>query len=216
MKAFNGVYPAVVVDNVDPENTGRVKVRLPEAHAAQHGVDAWARISTLMAGANRGTWFIPDVGDEVLLAFERGDLRFPFVLGALWSSANAPPATVASGNNRKLVRSRSGLTITLDDSGGHESIVIETPAGQRLTLSDGPSAIVIADGNGNSVALAPNGITVSAPARVTVNATMVEINASMLSVDASLSKFNGIVQCDTLISNSVISASYTPGAGNIW
>ncbi len=216
MRAFNGVYPAVVVDNVDPENTGRVKVRLPEAQAEQHAMDAWARIATLMAGNNRGTWFIPDVGDEVLVAFERGDLRVPYVLGALWSGAAAPPVTAVPGNNRKLLRSRSGVTVTFDDQDGHESIVIETPGGQRLTLSDGPGAIVISDGNGNSVALEPNGITLSAPTRVTVKASMVEINAAIVSVDASVSKFNGIVQCDTLVSNNVVSASYTPGAGNIW
>src|ERR1700681_1198967 len=86
MKERSGVYPAIVVDNVDPANSGRVKVRLPQVLVAgESGHEVWARIATLMAGANRGTWFIPDVGDEVVVAFEHGNLNRPYVLGGLWS-----------------------------------------------------------------------------------------------------------------------------------
>jgi uncharacterized protein involved in type VI secretion and phage assembly len=169
-----------------------------------------------MAGAKRGTWFIPDVGDEVVVAFEHGDLNCPYVLGGLWNSANPPPETMAANNNKKLVRSRNGVQITLDDQGGRESIIIETPGGQKLTLEDGPGAVVLTDSNGNSVELRTDGITVNAPSTVILNASTVEINAGVVSVNATISKFSGVVQCDTLISNSVVSQSYTPGAGNIW
>ena len=217
MKEHSGVYPAIVVDNVDPANSGRVKVRLPQVlGAGEGGHEAWARIATLMAGANRGTWFIPDVGDEVVVAFEQGNLNRPYVLGGLWNGANPPPATMVVGNNKKLVRSRNGVQITLDDQGGRESIVIETPGGQKLTLEDGPGAVVLTDSNGNSVELRTNGITVNAASRVVLNASAVEVNAGSVSVSAAISKFSGVVQCDTLISNNVISQSYTPGAGNIW
>jgi uncharacterized protein involved in type VI secretion and phage assembly len=216
MKASNGVYPAIVVDNVDPENIARVRIRLAYAHAGKTGLEAWARVATLMAGANRGTWFFPDVGDEVLVAFEAGDPRFPFVIGALWNGTETPPATADAGNDKKLIRSRNGLTITLDDQDGNESIVIETPGGQKITLEEGPGAVVIADGNGNSVALERNGITLSTSSKVTVNASTVEVNATAVSVNAPVSRFSGIVQCESLISNSVVSDSYTPGAGNVW
>ena len=217
MKEHGGVYPAIVVDNVDPANSGRVKVRLLQALVAGGGGhEVWARIATLMAGANRGTWFIPDVGDEVVVAFEQGDLNRPYVIGGLWNSANPPPETMDVGNNKKLVRSRNGVQITLDDQGGRESIVIETPGGQKLTLEDGPGAVVLTDNNGNSVELRTNGITVNAASRVVLNASAVEVNAGVVSVSAAISKFSGVVQCDTLISNNVISQSYTPGAGNIW
>jgi hypothetical protein len=83
-------------------------------------------------------------------------------------------------------------------------------------LQDGLGSLEITDSNGNSVKLGPNGIIMNASAKVTINASQVEVSSSMVTVDAGMSKFSGVVQCDTLISNSVVSASYTPGAGNIW
>ena len=83
-------------------------------------------------------------------------------------------------------------------------------------LKDGLGAVEIIDSNGNSVKLETSGVTVTASAKVTINASRIEVNAGMCSVNAGMSKFSGVVQCDTLISNSVVSASYTPGAGNIW
>ena len=108
------------------------------------------------------------------------------------------------------------MKITLDDQSGQESFLVETPGGQRLLLKDGPGAVEITDSNGNSVKLETTGVTVTASAKVTINATTIEVNAGMCSVNAGMSKFSGVVQCDTLISTSVVSASYTPGAGNIW
>ena len=216
MKQINGVIPAVVIDNDDPENSGRVKVRIPEAGTpGQPGYEAWARIATLMAGNNRGSWFIPDVNDEVLVAFEGGSARQPYVIGGLWSKTSPPPEKMDTHNNKKLLRSRNGVKITLDDQSGQESFIIETPGGQKIMLQDGPGALEIMDSNGNSVKFETSGIIVNASAKVTINASQVEVNAGMVSVNAGMSKFSGVVQCDTLISNSVISASYTPGAGNV-
>jgi len=217
MRQFKGVCTAVVIDNVDPDNSGRVKVRLGQLSGpGEKGSETWARIATLMAGDNRGTWFIPDVKDEVLVAFEAGDLRRPYVIGALWNGTNSPPETMDVNNTKKLLRSRSGVKITLDDQSGQESFLVETPGGQRLMLMDGPGAVEITDSNGNSVKLETTGVTVTATAKVTINASAVEVNSGMFNVNAGMSKFSGVVQCDTLISNSVVSASYTPGAGNIW
>jgi uncharacterized protein involved in type VI secretion and phage assembly len=217
MKQFSGVCTAVVIDNVDPDNSGRVKVRLGQSSGVgEKGSETWARIATLMAGNNRGTWFIPDVKDEVLVAFEAGDTRRPYVIGALWNGTNSPPETMDTDNTKKLVRSRSGVEITLDDQSGKESFLVETPGGQRLMLKDGPGAVEITDSNGNSVRFETSGVTVTASAKVTINASTIEVSAGMCRVDAGMSKFSGVVQCDTLISNSVVSASYTPGAGNIW
>lgn len=217
MRQFSGVYPAVVIDNVDPANSGRVQVRLPQpSGAGEEGHEAWARIATLMAGNNRGTWFMPDVDDEVLVAFEGGDARQPYVIGALWSGTHSPPGTMDTDNTKKLLRSRSGVKITLDDQSGQQSFIVETPGGQKLMLKDGPGSVEITDSSGNSVRLEPSGVTVNTSAKVTINASAVEINSSIFNVNAALSKFSGVVQCDTLVSNSVVSASYTPGAGNVW
>jgi uncharacterized protein involved in type VI secretion and phage assembly len=214
-----GVFPALVSDIRDPDGQGRVKVTLPwSADTGGGRYEAWARLATLMGGGNRGSWFVPDVNDEVLVTFEGGDPRRPYVIGGLWNGSDAPPASMdTAGNNyRKVLRSRNGVKVTLDDTDGQEQMILETPGGQKLTLKDGPGTVEIVDSNGNSIKLEPQGITVNASAKVTINATLVQVSASMVTVDSGMSKFSGVVQCDTLISNSVISASYTPGAGNIW
>jgi len=216
---FYGVYPALVTGLDDPEGQGRVRIKLPWAPDSDGSAyETWARLATLMAGNNRGSWFIPDVNDEVLVAFEAGDTRRPYVVGGLWNGRDAPPEQMdgAGQNNIKSIRSRNGVKITLDDSSGQESLILETPGGQKITLKDGPGSIELQDSNGNTVKLEPAGITVTASAKVTINASAVEISAGMVTVNAGMSKFSGVVQADTVISNSVISASYTPGAGNIW
>lgn len=216
---FYGIYPAVVVDINDPDGMGRVRIRLPwspDSNGASY--EAWARIATLMAGNNRGTWFIPDVNDEVLVAFEGGDPRRPYMVGGLWNGQDASHESMDSAGNNyvKSIRSRNGVKITMDDTDGQENLVLETPGGQKITLKDGPGFVEIVDSNGNFVKLETSGITVNASAKVTINATQVEVSAGMVTVNAGLSKFSGVVQADTVISNSVVSASYTPGAGNIW
>jgi uncharacterized protein involved in type VI secretion and phage assembly len=214
-----GVFPGLVSDIRDPDGSGRVKVTLPWSPDTGSGrYEAWARVATLMGGNNRGSWFIPDVNDEVLLVFEGGDPRRPYVIGGLWNGSDSPPESMdGAGNNyKKVLRSRNGVKVTLDDTSGTEQFIAETPGGQTITLKDGPGSLEIADSNGNSVKLQPSGITVTTSANVTVNATLVKVSASLVTVDAGMSKFSGVVKADTVICNSIISASYTPGAGNIW
>lgn len=214
-----GVFPALVTDIKDPDGIGRVKVALPwspDPKGARY--EAWARVATMMAGSSRGSWFIPDVDDEVLIAFEAGNPARPYVIGGLWNGSDSPPETMdgAGQNNKKVLKSRNGVTVTLDDQSGQEKLILETPGGQTITLQDGPGSIAIEDANGNSIKLETSGITVTASAKVTVNAPKVDISAGMVSVDAGMSKFSGVVKADTVITNSVVSSSYTPGAGNIW
>jgi uncharacterized protein involved in type VI secretion and phage assembly len=214
-----GLYPALVSDNKDPDNQGRVKITLPWApDTGDDKYEAWARLSTLMGGNNRGSWFVPDVNDEVLVGFEAGDPRRPFVVGALWNGNDNPPETMdGAGNNyKKVLRSRNGVKVTFDDQDGQEKLVLETPGGQKITLKDGPGVIEIADSNGNSVKLESSGISVTTSSKATISASQVSVSAGMVTVDAGMSKFSGVVQADTVIANAVISSSYTPGAGNIW
>lgn len=214
-----GVFSALVTDIKDPDGQGRVKISLPwSPDSSGQRYEAWARLATMMGGNNRGSWFIPDVNDEVLVAFEAGNPRRPFVVGCLWNGVDKPPASMDGGgkNYKKVLRSRNGVKITLDDQDGQEKMILETPGGQKITLKDGPGAVEIVDSNGNSVKLETAGITITASAKVTINASQVEVSAGMVTVNAGMSKFSGVVQADTVICNSIISASYTPGAGNIW
>lgn len=212
-----GVYPALVGNVVDPEGLGRVEVTLPKSVAGAGGSRVWARLVTLMAGPRSGTWFVPSVNDEVLVCFEAGDARRPYVVGSLWSRGNPPPESIdpAGGNDLRSIRSPRGISIALDDRDGRETLVLETPAGQRVTLSDGPSTVEVEDASGNSIVLAPAGITITSPAKVTVNAGTATVSAAQLQVQAGMSEFSGVVKCDTLISTSVVSESYTPGVGNV-
>ena len=210
---------ARVVSLDDPETRNRVQVALLSLTAdTAQAAPLWARVVAPMAGDDRGLFCLPEVGDEVLVLFAQGDLRAPLIVGGLWNGASPPPADIeAGGQNRiKRLRTRNGITITLDDQSGTETLTLETPGGQKLTLADGPGNVKLEDSNGNRIELASDGITITASASVTVNASSVKVSAGMVTVDAGMSKFSGVVKCDTLITNAVVSSSYTPGAGNVW
>jgi uncharacterized protein involved in type VI secretion and phage assembly len=218
-KRLYGVYPALVQSITDPDQQGRVRVRLPwspDSNGA--GYEAWARLTTLMAGADRGTWFVPDPGDEVLVVFEGGDPRRPYVIGALWNGLDAPPEQMddAGENNKKVIVSRNNIRITLDDTQGQETVTIETPGGQKMVLQDGPGSIEVSDSNGNRLTMESAGITLSTSGKLTIQASTLDISAGLVTVDSGMSKFSGVVKSDALIANSVIGTSYTPGIGNIW
>lgn len=215
---MQAAYLARVVDINDPDSRDRVQVRL-YAFDDVDGQDAplWARVVCPFAGADRGAFFMPDVGDEVLVVFVQGDPRHPLVVGGLWNGANAAPASLSGGTNQyKRIRSKNGVVVTLDDQQGQEKLVLETPAGQKLTLSDGPGKVRIEDSNGNSVVLESSGITITAAAQVKVDAANVKVTAGMVTVDAAMAKFSGVVKCEVLMATSVVGTSYTPGAGNVW
>jgi len=215
---FTGGYLAEVINLDDPDSLSRVQLRVLNFDGVDsHDGPIWARVACAFAGNNRGAFLLPDVGDEVLVVFVNGDPRFPIVVGGLWNGSSTSPESISGGRNRKkVIRSKNGVKLTLDDQDGQEQFIAETPGGQKITLKDGPGAVWIEDSNGNSVKLETAGITVTASAKVTVNASTVEISAGMVTVNAGLSRFSGVVQADTVITNTVISSVYTPGAGNIW
>ncbi len=214
MDTFQGIYSASVLDNRDPENLARVLVRVAGLKDASNGI--WARLATMMAGRDSGTLFVPAVGDEVLVTFVQGDLRSPCVLGAMWSKTSPPPPVSNPAESVMLIRSRNGVTLRIVDEQDNNSLTVETPGGQRMTLQDDAGTVRIEDAHGNSVTLSPSGVTVLAASKVQISAGMLEVDAALLKVNAALSHFDGVLKCDTLISNAVVSASYTPGAGNVW
>ena len=110
-----GVGIGIVTNNQDPEGMHRVKVKLPWLSDDQE--TWWARVSTPMAGSGRGIYFLPEVDDEVLIAFEHGDIRFPYVIGSLWNGKDQPPASNDGNNDTREIKSRSGHIIRLNDKG---------------------------------------------------------------------------------------------------
>jgi hypothetical protein len=99
---------------------------------------------------------------------------------------------------------------------GHEQLIIETAAGQRVTLKDGAASVLIEDANGNQIHLENGKVTVSSLARLVLQAPILEINGSAVEVNAATLRCSGVMQADTVIANTVVAASYTPGAGNVW
>jgi uncharacterized protein involved in type VI secretion and phage assembly len=209
---------ARVVSIDDPQSLNRVQVRLISyAEAEGQDLPLWARVVCPFAGNDRGAFLMPDVDDEVLVVFQQGDPRYPLVLGGLWSGVNAAPASIGtSGNIVKRIRSKNGIQITLEDQQGQETLTLETPGGQTVTLRDGPGAITLEDSNGNSVRLEVSGISVQASSTVKVEAAKVDVTAGMVTVDAAMAKFSGVVKCEVLQATTVVATTYTPGAGNIW
>lgn len=99
---------------------------------------------------------------------------------------------------------------------GKESLIIETAAGQRITLNDGPVSVVIEDSSGNSIKLENGTVTVSTPGKLVLQAATLEINGSQVVLNTPMVQCTGTLQADTVIANTVAAATYTPGAGNVW
>ena len=124
-----------------------------------------------------------------------------------WSANAPPPESADQASTVKTIRSRSGTTIRLVDNQANARVVVETPGGQRLVLQDSPGSVHIEDANGNALTFSPSGITINASATVSVSSSNVEVNAGLVNVNAGMSRFSGVVQCDTLIANSVVGAT---------
>jgi uncharacterized protein involved in type VI secretion and phage assembly len=140
----------------DPAHEERIAVRLPFADNSTEGV--WSRIACLDAGKQRGTFFRPEIGDEVVVGFLDSDPRHPVVLGMCHSSAKPAPQPPADKNDLKGYVSRSGMRLLFDDD--KKSAMLETPAGNRLTLSEDAKGIVLEDQNGNKITLDTSGVTI--------------------------------------------------------
>jgi uncharacterized protein involved in type VI secretion and phage assembly len=212
-----GVHLGLVTSVRDEAGIGRVQVRIPALHEDSDAL-VWARVAVPFAGGDRGAFLIPDVGDEVVIAFVAGDARHPVVIGSLWNGADAPPETLPGDTvDRWSFTGKNGTRIAIvEESSGQETISFETPAGVSGTLTDEAGGKVEFIAGGNTVTLETSGVSVQAGAGVTVNAPKVEITAGQVTVNAALSSFSGVVRCDSLVTQSVASASYTPGAGNVW
>lgn len=169
-KKIQGVVIGVVTNNEDPDGMGRVKVKFP--WLSEEDESNWARVASPMAGKERGIYFLPEVDDEVLVAFEHGDMRFPYIIGSLWNGTESPPVTNDDGkNNVRIIKSRSGHVISLNDEDGKEKIEI-------IDKSE-KNSIVIDTSENTITVTADKDITISAPqGTITLDGENVEIIAS--------------------------------------
>lgn len=172
-----GVAIAIVTQNKDDKGLCRVKVRYPWHDKPRESY--WARLATPMAGKERGLVVIPEVDDEVLVAFEREDLRFPYVLGALWNGPDKPPVANDDGNNdRRMFQSRKKHYLLFDDNRSKGVVELAHVQKRKLTLDD--DGIVLEDGAGNKLKIESNSgaITIEAVGQLNIKAATITIEAS--------------------------------------
>ena len=160
------VVVGLVLDNQDPSGLGRVKVNLPglSENASGH----WARVAAPMAGRGRGMFFLPEKDDEVLVAFEQGDITRPYVLGALWNIEDKPPET---NINVRVIKSRSGHSVRFDDTDGAEKIEIIDKSGENSVMLDTKSNTISIKSAQDVVIEAPRG-------KISLRAKTVEVKST--------------------------------------
>ncbi len=173
---IKGVAIALVTQNKDEDGLCRVKVRYPW-HENQHE-SYWARLAMPMAGKERGMVFIPEVGDEVVVAFEREDLRFPFILGALHNGQDKPPLANNDGkNDKRILKSRKKHYLLFDD-GAKGIVELRHEMGRKIVLDD--NGFVVQDEKGNIVKVDSNSgaMTIEAKGRLSIKAATISIEAT--------------------------------------
>lgn len=184
-----GVAIGIVTSNKDEEGLGRVKIKL--AWRGEEDETFWARIATPMAGNGRGIVFYPEVDDEVLVAFEHGDINYPYVIGALWNGKDSPPEINSDGkNNIRKIKSRSGHELIFNDTKRQEKVEIKTKGGHTIILDDstGGEKIEVADKTGkNKITInsTQNSITMESAMQLNIKANVVEIEGSTLTLKSS-------------------------------
>jgi phage baseplate assembly protein V len=174
---ITGVAVGEVTDNRDPDGLGRVRVHLPW----QEDDDAtdWCRQAMSMAGKDRGLFLLPEVGDEVLVAAEKGDPSHLYVLGVLWNGANKPPADNQDGaNNTRVLKSRSGHTIRFNDDESAPEIEVRLADGKRIALYRDGITVDDAQNNAITISSSDSTVTVSAGQELVLRAPKVAIEAS--------------------------------------
>jgi uncharacterized protein involved in type VI secretion and phage assembly len=205
-----GVYPAIVADLVDPDGHGRIQVKFPAFGSDGGDVTAWATLLSPYADDQHGLEILPEKDTQVVVAFEAGDPARPYIVGACWNGKAKLPEDAQASNNLRTLKTRSGSKLQFDDTDGSAKVTVSMESGHELVMDDAAQEVRVKHSNGCEIVLNIAGqVTITANATVEVNATAVNLHAPTVMCD-------GVLQCQTLISNSVVSSSYTPGAGNVW
>ena len=183
-----GVRIGIVTNNQDPEELGRIKVKYPGVDDSDES--PWLRIAAPMAGAQRGFYYLPEINDEVLVAFEQGDIHRPYMLGALWNGQDKPPqpssAVLGGGGevNRRIIRSRSGHEIVLDDTSGSETITISDKTGNnRIVINSVENKMLLEvagnvdiKGSGNVSIKADGDLSIEANGKISIKGASIDLN----------------------------------------
>lgn len=214
-----------VVSVDDPEGLSRVEVRflsrgpVADDRSNVDGDDstAWALVAVPYAGDSYGAFLIPDVGERVVLGFVNDDPRYPVVLGSVWDGSMSIPDTLGGAGDkvdRWSFKGKAGTRIAIVEENGSSKIELKTKNGNRITIDDGGGSITLS-GGGNTITMDGNGIKLDSHT-VEISAVQFKVGAALGTFDIALADFSAFVMCELLQTNTVISTTYTPGAGNIW
>jgi Rhs element Vgr protein len=166
LPGINGLQIGIVVSNEDPDGEYRVRVKMPMVNNSDDGT--WARVSSLDAGDQRGFFFRPEIGDEVILGFLDDDPRQAIVLGMLHSSAKAAPLTGSDDNHEKMYQSRSKMKLYFNDD--KKIMRLETPAGKIITLDEDAGELKMVDENENKIIMNSDGISIQSNGKIEIKA----------------------------------------------
>jgi len=171
-KRYYGVVEALVVEN-EGDDEGQVKLKFPWFDDTT--VTDWVRVSQVYAGNGYGSVFVPEKGDEVLVAFVHGDMRYPIVLGGLYNGKDKPPTARTEGRDQKAIRTKHGHQVLLDDTESKAAVRIISAAGHVVELDDQGKAVRITAAEGGSVTVTAQGeITLKAP-KLTVDSPSIDL-----------------------------------------
>jgi uncharacterized protein involved in type VI secretion and phage assembly len=165
-----GVVIGIVTNNKDPEGLGRIRVKFP--WLSDEDESNWARVASLMAGKERGIFVLPEIDDEVLVVFEHGNINMPYIIGSLWNGKDVPPETNSDGqNNIRMIKSRSGHVIKIDDTDGNEKIeIVDKTEKNMITIDTKDNKISIVSDKDIEMS-APNG-------KIAIDALNIELKSS--------------------------------------
>src|SRR5262245_42091509 len=182
---YFGVFPAIVTDIVDTDRLGRIQVKFPWLGSEGDSVRAWATLLTPYADDDQGFEVLPAVDTQVVVAFEAGDLRRPYIIGSCWNGAESMPESPAQPNNKRLIKSRSGSLLEFDDIDGAPKVTLSMKSGHKLVLDDSAQEVRLAHSNGCSIVFTAGG-----QIQIQANST-VEVTASVVNVHAATANFDG-------------------------
>ena len=166
MAKMNGVVTGQVVSTDDPDQQGRVQVSLPFLGGQDESY--WAPVATLLAGGSSGSWFMPEIGDEVLVAFNQDDVGHPYILGFLWNGQDQPPDT---NTKHRTILTPGNNMLQFDDTGGATKITVQSSGGQSVVIDDsGSGSITVTGDSGGSITLQGGG------RMITMSGGMVQIS----------------------------------------
>jgi uncharacterized protein involved in type VI secretion and phage assembly len=158
MKRYPGVVTGIVKNLNDPDGQGRIELQFPWLSDSVRS--SWAPVASALAGKERGAFFMPEIDDEVLVAFEHGDVNHPFIVGFLWNGVDTPPETT---NQNRVIKTPGGHQLRFEDTDGAKKVFLKSNGGHHVEIDDSAETITIKTTSGNQFIVlndASNSVTV--------------------------------------------------------